>query len=159
MEGSDLNYYFNWIKSQLSSQVCKSVLLLKYPMIWKYIYFCQSYFKFRYLPEDIYVSAYRCTVFCFFFSSWICVLNVLNANILLNFLLMLLDSICKFSLTNVMCLFTLSWSGISAFEMIWWKLYPVFCDRCVHLNGVIRQLNIDFHFLFLWCFFTAVQCF
>uniref|UniRef100_A0A8C4HZ32 V-type proton ATPase subunit H n=1 Tax=Dicentrarchus labrax TaxID=13489 RepID=A0A8C4HZ32_DICLA len=23
MEGSDLNYYFNWIKSQLSSQVCK----------------------------------------------------------------------------------------------------------------------------------------
>ncbi len=24
MEGSDLNYYFNWIKSQLSSQVCKS---------------------------------------------------------------------------------------------------------------------------------------
>lgn len=22
MEGSDLNYYFNWIKSQLSSQVC-----------------------------------------------------------------------------------------------------------------------------------------
>lgn len=36
MEGSDLNYYFNWIKSQLSSQVrqsafgCESVLYYEY---------------------------------------------------------------------------------------------------------------------------------
>lgn len=34
MEGSDLNYYFNWIKSQLSSQVrsfirvCRSVFII-----------------------------------------------------------------------------------------------------------------------------------
>lgn len=30
MEGSDLNYYFNWIKTQLSSQVEKLLLFKHY---------------------------------------------------------------------------------------------------------------------------------
>lgn len=52
MEGSDLNYYFNWIKSQLSSQVC----LFLTGNIW--------YFRFSSAGEKLQISL---SVKCFLF--------------------------------------------------------------------------------------------
>lgn len=54
MEGSDLNYYFNWIKTQLSSQV-KSCFSLNFTVT---LETCLHMYTFIFLKEELHFCGF-----------------------------------------------------------------------------------------------------